>query len=652
MGIALNLRTNAAAAAADAAVAALRNATAGHAIAGDGTTQHGIDQRGAEPRSTDPRTSMPPAGGAPLVALDTPALELRGVCKSYGSGAGRTDVLHELDLSITRGEFVAIVGFSGSGKTTLVNLLAGLVQADAGAVLKDGRPVTGPGPDRGIVFQSYSLMPWMSVRENVALAVDRVFGGEAAARRAERVTHYVSMVGLTPAIDKKPAQLSGGMRQRVAVARALATNPDVLLLDEPLSALDALTRANLQDEIVRIWSEERKTVLLITNDVDEALMLADRIIPLQTGPRARLGPSFSVDIPRPRDRREMNHDTRFQALRAEITQHLLGMAQQRDAGAAASAITLPALTPKAERAARTPTLASRMNLRHAALAEAVEAAAVERTDRPVSDPAMPRGNDDRFVEFSQLVKVYPTPKGPQTVVDGFDLKIRKGEFISIIGHSGCGKSTVLSMLAGLTDVTEGVIVLDGREVASAGPDRGLVFQAPSLVPWLSAFDNVMLGVERVFPHASKAARRDTVAYYLNRVGLGASMHKAAGELSNGMKQRVGIARAFALNPKMLLLDEPFGMLDSLTRWDLQEVLMEVWARSRVTAMMVTHDVDEAILLADRVVMMTNGPRAKIGKVMDVPLPRPRSREALLAHPQYYALREALIGFLEDCGSQH
>ena len=156
----------------------------------------------------------------------------------------------------------------------------------------------------------------------------------------------------------------------------------------------------------------------------------------------------------------------------------------------------------------------------------------------------------------------------------------------------------------------------------------------------------------MFPHATKTERHNIVAYYLGRVGLGAAMDKRAAELSNGMKQRVGIARAFALEPKLLLLDEPFGMLDSLTRWDLQEVLMEVWARSQVTAVMVTHDVDEAILLADRVVMMSNGPNAKIGRVMDVPLPRPRTREALLAHPRYYELREELIGFLEDCGRQH
>ncbi|MFM2057880.1 MAG: hypothetical protein RLY71_2265 [Pseudomonadota bacterium] len=596
------------------------------------------------------------AGQRPVLvpAPGTAALELRKVSKGYGSGAARSEVLHELDLRIEQGEFVAIVGFSGSGKTTLVSLLAGLIEADSGEVLKNGAPITGPGPDRGIVFQNYSLMPWLSVRDNVALAVDRVFPNESAKDRSERVKRYVSMVGLTPAIDKKPAQLSGGMRQRVSVARALATNPDVLLLDEPLSALDALTRANLQDEIVKIWSEEKKTVLLITNDVDEALMVADRIIPLEIGPRARLGPSFKVDIERPRDRRAMNHDERFQQLRAEITQHLIGLSHQRTAGQTAQVINLPALTPRAvDGSAHAPTLASLLGLRHAALAEHIETDLRQQAHIPaIGQPQPEKSGDGRFVEFSQLVKVYPTPKGPQTVVDGFDLKIRKGEFISIIGHSGCGKSTVLSMMAGLTDITEGVIVLDGREVQSAGPDRGLVFQAPSLVPWLSAYDNVMLGVERVFPHVSKAERHDTVSYYLNRVGLGSSMKKLAGELSNGMKQRVGIARAFALNPKMLLLDEPFGMLDSLTRWDLQEVLMEVWARSQVTAMMVTHDVDEAILLADRVVMMTNGPRAKIGRVMDVPLPRPRTRESLVSHPRYYELREELIGFLEECGSQH
>jgi nitrate/nitrite transport system ATP-binding protein len=224
----------------------------------------------------------------------------------------------------------------------------------------------------------------------------------------------------------------------------------------------------------------------------------------------------------------------------------------------------------------------------------------------------------------------------------------RGEFVSLIGHSGCGKSTVLSMVAGLTDVSGGGIVVDGREVVSAGPDRAVVFQAPSLFPWLTAAQNVALGVDRVYPHATHAERADIVHYYLGRVGLTDSADKLASELSSGMRQRVGLARAFALSPKLLLLDEPFGMLDSLTRWELQELLMEVWARTRVTAICVTHDVDEAILLADRVVMMTNGPNAKIGKVMRVDLPRPRSRKALLEHPDYYRYRQEVLDFLSGC----
>jgi nitrate/nitrite transport system ATP-binding protein len=258
---------------------------------------------------------------------------------------------------------------------------------------------------------------------------------------------------------------------------------------------------------------------------------------------------------------------------------------------------------------------------------------------------------ERYAEFLQVTKSYLGRDGPVRVVHGFNLSIARGEFVSIIGHSGCGKSTVLSMMAGLTRASEGGVKLAGREIEDAGPDRAVVFQAPSLIPWLTARDNVMLGVDQVFRHVPKAERVEIVEHYLTRVGLADSMHRRASDLSNGMRQRVGIARAFALSPKLLLLDEPFGMLDSLTRWDLQEVLMDVWARTRLTAIMVTHDVDEAILLADRVVMMTNGPRAKVGKILTVDLPRPRSRKRLLEHPEYYRLREELLGFLAECG-QH
>jgi len=232
------------------------------------------------------------------------------------------------------------------------------------------------------------------------------------------------------------------------------------------------------------------------------------------------------------------------------------------------------------------------------------------------------------------------------VVKGFDLQIDQGEFVSIIGHSGCGKSTVLSMIAGLNEISDGAIYIDGRRVTGPGPDRGVVFQSPSLLPWMTAMENVLLGVEQVFPHGSKRERWEIAEYYLNRVGLVDALDKRAAELSQGMRQRVGIARAFALKPKLLLLDEPFGMLDSLTRTELQDVLLEVWRRDRITAIMVTHDVDEALFLSDRVVMMTSGPQAKVGDVLPVEFPRPRDRRAVCEHEHFYDLRGHLLRFLD------
>ena len=251
-----------------------------------------------------------------------------------------------------------------------------------------------------------------------------------------------------------------------------------------------------------------------------------------------------------------------------------------------------------------------------------------------------------FVELSQIGKTYPSPKGPAVIVEDFNLKIAKGEFVTVIGHSGCGKSTVLSMLAGLSSITKGGIILAGKELTGPGPDRGVVFQSPSLLPWLTAFENVMLGINQVFYPASKDERRQIAEYYLTVVGLGDSMSKRPAELSQGMRQRVGIARAFALKPRMLLLDEPFGMLDALTRYELQQVLLELWRKEKITALMVTHDVDEALFLSDRIVCMTDGPKATIGDIIPVGFPRPRERKAIMEHADYAPLRERLINFLE------
>jgi nitrate/nitrite transport system ATP-binding protein len=541
-----------------------------------------------------------------------PALQINGLSKGYPG----TPVLNDINLSVAEGEFLAILGFSGTGKTTLISLIAGLIEPDAGKILVKGKPVSGPGDETGLVFQSYSLLPWLTVEGNVALAVDAVHKDKSKAERAALVREKVDLVGLSHAIDRKPAELSGGMRQRVAVARALAMTPEILLLDEPLSALDALTRAKLQGEIDRIREQEKRTIVLITNDVDEALLLADRVAILDPA-SGTISEIFDVTIARPREKTALNHDAEYKALRNRIANYLgsLNYVRSADGG---NERALPNVTP------------------------------ITALNPPqIYLDAAKSGFERRYLEFFKVKKVYPTPKGPLTVVEDFTLLMDKGDFVSLIGHSGCGKSTALTMAAGLNHISGGGIVLDGREITGAGPDKGVVFQSPSLMPWLTARENVMAGVARVYPHATRAERREIVDYYLARVGLGDSFDKLAAEMSNGMKQRVGIARAFALSPKLLLLDEPFGMLDSLTRWDLQDVLMEVWERTHVTAICVTHDVDEAILLADRVVMMTNGPNATIGKILEVDLPRPRDRKALLEHPKFYGYREEVLQFLAD-----
>jgi nitrate/nitrite transport system ATP-binding protein len=251
-------------------------------------------------------------------------LEIKGVHKNFArthrfpaQSSGRLAVLRDIDLAINENEFVCIVGRSGSGKTTLISLIAGLIEPDSGEILLEGKPIDGPGPDRGVVFQNYSLLPWMSVFENVYLAVEAVAPHLDESEKRQRTQHYIHLVNLGAATKKAPRELSGGMRQRVAVARGLAMDPKVLLLDEPFSALDALTRGTLQEELARIWMETQKTVVMITNDIDEAILLADSIYTLTGGPGATLGPAVHVDTPHPRSRAEINGKPRYQQVRHE-----------------------------------------------------------------------------------------------------------------------------------------------------------------------------------------------------------------------------------------------------------------------------------------------------------------------------------------------
>ncbi|MEM9079274.1 MAG: ABC transporter ATP-binding protein [Verrucomicrobiota bacterium] len=261
---------------------------------------------------------------------------------------------------------------------------------------------------------------------------------------------------------------------------------------------------------------------------------------------------------------------------------------------------------------------------------------------------MPETTNPKFVEIYNLVKEYPNPYGDDfRVVENFNLNMPQGEFVSLIGHSGCGKSTVLTMLAGLNEISDGGIILGNKEIDGPGPDRAVVFQAPCLMPWLTAYGNVMLGVKSVYPHTDKNTQKQIVEHSLSVVGLADSMKKYPREMSGGMQQRVGIARAIALQPKVLLLDEPFGRLDSLTRMELQDVIIDILAREKLTAMIVTHDVDEAVFMADRCVMMSNGPKATCAEIMEIDFPRPRDREEVFNDPMFFQYREHLLAFLEQ-----
>ena len=247
------------------------------------------------------------------------------VSVSFGVEDSKVEILDNINLDVAENEFVAVIGFSGSGKSTLISLLAGLQLPSYGEVALEGKPIVQPSPELGIMFQNYSLLPWLSVFENIELAVKKVFPKLTSIQRRSHIGKYIEMVNLTPAIDKKPSELSGGMRQRASLARTLSMEPKILLLDEPLSALDALTRSSIQDEILNIWENEKRTVVMITNDVDEAVLMADRIVPLTIGPNASLGNDFNIPLKRPRNRTTLNSSPEYKKLKKEITKFMLNM---------------------------------------------------------------------------------------------------------------------------------------------------------------------------------------------------------------------------------------------------------------------------------------------------------------------------------------
>jgi bicarbonate transport system ATP-binding protein len=252
---------------------------------------------------------------------------------------------------------------------------------------------------------------------------------------------------------------------------------------------------------------------------------------------------------------------------------------------------------------------------------------------------------EAFLRFENVSKVYPTPKGPYPVLDGIDLGVNEGEFLCVIGHSGCGKSTLLNMVSGFATPSQGQVTLHGNRITRPGPDRMVVFQGYALLPWFSAFENVYLAIDSVKPDLAEREKREITREHLAMVGLSEAAEKKITQLSGGMKQRVAIARALAIRPEVLILDEPFGALDAITKEELQEELLTIWNTQKCTVLMITHDIDEALFLADRLVMMTNGPAAKIGEILDISFPRPRNREEIMEDPLYYDLRNQALDFL-------
>ena len=250
-----------------------------------------------------------------------------------------------------------------------------------------------------------------------------------------------------------------------------------------------------------------------------------------------------------------------------------------------------------------------------------------------------------LLRFEQLGKVYPTPAGPYPVLENVNFTVNQGEFVCVIGHSGCGKSTLLNMVSGFATPTSGQVLLNGRPIEKPGPDRMVVFQGYALLPWMSAYENVYLGIDSVKPNLPEHEKRDIAMEHLEMVGLTAAAEKKITQISGGMKQRVAIARALAIRPEVLILDEPFGALDAITKEELQEELLKIWNTQKCTVLMITHDIDEALFLADRLVMMTNGPAAGIGEILNIDFPRPRSREDIMEDPKYYELRNSALDFL-------
>ncbi len=504
----------------------------------------------------------------------------RDVYKFYEKDGEYLTALKGINLDIYKHEFLCIVGPTGSGKSTILRMLAGLDKHSMGDLSLHGQPIKGPGRDRGMIFQEYSLLPWRNLEQNIELGME--FDGTASGQRAETAKKFVDLVGLGYAKHKNPWECSGGMKRRASLAMILAMTPEILLMDGAFNALDAKTKMTLQTEILDIWDREDTTILFVTSELDEAVKLGQRILVLNSS--GEIADIIDNPLPYPR----------------------LGKAS-----------TSPEFTRKAA------------EVREQVLDVMLNSSSEDRKrkDRPL-------------LELRNVFKVFTKEGEDFLALQDVNLSVNDGEFMCILGPTGCGKSVTLNIVAGLYEQTAGEVILDGKPEKGPGAHKGMIFQEYALLPWRTVVENVEFGLE--LAGFSKAERHAIALEQLENVGLLEAANLSIHDISMGARQRVAIARALANRPKILLMDEPFDALDALSKAEMQVEILKTWEKTKKTIFFVTHDVDEAIFISDRITVMDINP-GRVKAVLDNKLPRPRHEKVKRTDDAFAEMRDQIIG---------
>lgn len=490
--------------------------------------------------------------------------------KTFETSRGAVHVIEDVTLNVHENELLVLFGPGQCGKSTMINCMSGLEPVTEGSVEVNGKKVIKPGPDRGVVYQRMALFPWLTVMGNVEYGPK--MRGVPKKERRERAQHYIELVGLKGFENSYPNQLSGGMQQRVGIARAYCNEPDVLFMDEPFGHLDAQTRYLMQEDLMKIWEKEKRTIVFVTNNIEEAIYLADRIIVMTNCP-TKIKKEYKIDLPRPRN----YVDEEFLKLREEIS--------------------------------------------------------------TVVDKALQEGENmekqDIILHVDHMTKCF----GDLKVLNDISFDVHRGEFLCIVGPTGCGKTTFLNCITGLYDLTGGQILVNGELVDTKKHNIAYIFQEYSTMSWLTVEENVAFGLK--MKRMPKDVIKKEVAEVLEMVGLTKYKDYYPVELSTSMLQRVVIARAFAVKPDILLMDEPYGQLDVELRFRLEDELIKLWQKLGTTVIFITHNIEEAVYLSENILVLTNKPTS-IKHKLENTLPRPRN----VVEPAFIDLRNQVTELIK------